>query len=177
MIKFLDLQKINAQYANEIKQAAQCVIDSGWYLTGIETEKFEKNYADYIGTKYCISCANGLDALYLILRAYIEMGVMQEGDEVIVPANTFIASVLAITENNMKPILVEPDLFTYQIDEYLIEQYITSKTKAIMIVHLYGQYSYTEKIGALCKKYNLKLMEYNAQAHGCFFIEQVIKNN
>ncbi len=169
MIKFLDLQKINAQYANEIKQAAQCVIDSGWYLTGIETEKFEKNYADYIGTKYCISCANGLDALYLILRAYIEMGVMQEGDEVIVPANTFIASVLAITENNLKPILVEPDLFTYQIDENLIEQHITSKTKTIMIVHLYGQCEKKKKIGALCKKYNLKLIEDNAQAAGCVY--------
>lgn len=176
MIKFLDLQQINAQYADEIKQAADSVIDSGWYLTGLETERFEKNYADFIGTKYCISCANGLDALFLILRAYIEMGVMQEGDEVIVPANTFIASVLAITENNLKPILVEPDLFTYQIDENLIEQHITSKTKAIMIVHLYGQCAYTEKIGALCKKYNLKLIEDNAQAHGCFFIEQGTKN-
>ena len=176
MIKFLDLQQINAQYADEIKQAADRVIDSGWYLTGLETERFEKNYADFIGTKYCISCANGLDALFLILRAYIEMGVMQEGDEVIVPANTFIASVLAITENNLKPVLVEPDLFTYQIDENLIEQHITSKTKAIMIVHLYGQCAYTDKIGALCEKYNLKLIEDNAQAHGCFFIEQGIKN-
>lgn len=176
MIKFLDLQQINAQYADEIKQAADRVIDSGWYLTGLETERFEKNYADFIGTKYCISCANGLDALFLILRAYIEMGVMQEGDEVIVPANTFIASVLAITENNLKPVLVEPDLFTYQIDENLIEQHITSKTKAIMIVHLYGQCAYTEKIGVLCEKYNLKLIEDNAQAHGCSFIETQTKS-
>ena len=176
MIKFLDLQKINAQYADEIKQATSRVIDKGWYLLGDETLHFEENYASFIGTKYCIGVANGLDALRLILKAYMEMGVMQEGDEVIVPANTFIASVLAITENNLKPVLVEPDLFTYQIDENLIEQHFTTKTKAIMIVHLYGQCAYTDKIGALCEKYNLKLIEDNAQAHGCFFIEQGIKN-
>lgn len=169
MIKFLDIQKINAQYAPEIKQATERVINSGWYLLGIENNDFERNYAQYIGTKYCIGCANGLDALIWILRAYIEMGIMSEGDEVIVPANTYIASILAITENNLKPIFVEPDIQTYQIDENLIEQHISPKTKAIMIVHLYGQCAYTEKIGELCKKYNLKLIEDNAQAHGCFY--------
>lgn len=172
MIKFLDLQKINNQYSDEIKQATQRVIDSGWYLLGNETKIFEKNYADYIGTDHCIGCANGLDALIWILRAYIEMGVMTEGDEVIVPANTYIASILAITENNLKPVLVEPNLVTYQIDDNLIEKHITPKTKAIMIVHLYGQCAYTQKIGQLCEKYNLKLIEDNAQAHGCYYIKQ-----
>lgn len=166
-IKFLDLQKVNAQYETEIKEAVHRVVDSGWYLQGKENECFEANYAQFIGTKHCIGVANGLDALIWILRAYIEMGVMQEGDEVIVPANTYIASILAITENNLKPVLVEPSLETYQIDDALIEQAITSRTKAIMMVHLYGQCAYTEKIGALCKKYNLKLIEDNAQAHGC----------
>lgn len=175
MIKFLDLQKINAQYECEIKEAVNRVINSGWYLQGKENEHFEANYAQYIGTNYCVGVANGLDALIWILRAYIEMGVIQEGDEVIVPANTYIASILAITENNLKPVLVEPNIDTYQIDESLIEQAITSKTKAIMIVHLYGQCAYTEKIGKLCKKYNLKLIEDNAQAHGCKYSEQVEK--
>ena len=169
MIKFLDLQKINAQYDVEIKEAVNRVIDSGWYLQGKENERFETNYASYIGSKYCIGVANGLDALIWILRAYIEMGVMQEGDEVIVPANTYIASLLAITENNLKPVLVEPDIHTYQIDASLIEQAITSRTKAIMIVHLYGQCAYTEKIGDICKKYNLKLIEDNAQAVGAVY--------
>jgi dTDP-4-amino-4,6-dideoxygalactose transaminase len=177
MIKFLDLQKINDQYSDEIKIASQRVINSGWYLLGRETEKFEKNYAKFIGTKHCVGCANGLDALIWILRAYIELGFMNEGDEVIVPANTYIASILAITENNLKPVLVEPDLQTYQIDENLIEQHITSKTKAIMIVHLYGQCAYTPKVAELCKKYNLKLIEDNAQAHGCYYVEQGTKNN
>ncbi|MDD3320472.1 MAG: DegT/DnrJ/EryC1/StrS family aminotransferase [Paludibacter sp.] len=167
MIKFLDLQKINAQYAEEIKQATNRVIDSGWYLLGNEVRTFETNYANYIGTKHCIGVANGLDALRLILKAYIEMGIMKEGDEVIVPANTYIASILAITDNRLVPVLVEPDINTYQIDENLIEQAITERTKAIMIVHLYGQCAYTEKIATICEKYKLKLVEDNAQAHGC----------
>lgn len=173
MVKFLDLQKINGQYADEIKQATSRVIDSGWYLLGNEVKKFETNYAKYIGTKHCIGVANGLDALRLILKAYLEMGVMQEGDEVIVPANTYIASILAITDNRLTPVLVEPDINTYQIDDKLIESAITSKTKAIMIVHLYGQCAYTQKIGVFCKKHNLKLIEDNAQAHGCKFQEQM----
>ena len=169
MIKFLDLQKITAKYADEIHEAVNRVVDSGWYLQGKENEKFEADYARYIGTKYAIGCANGLDALIWILRAYIEMGVMQPGDEVIVPANTYIASILAITENGLKPVLVEPSIETYQIDDNRIKEAITERTKAILIVHLYGQCAYTDKIGALCKKHNLKLVEDNAQAHGCKF--------
>jgi dTDP-4-amino-4,6-dideoxygalactose transaminase len=171
MIKFLDLQKINAQYADELKLATSRVIDSGWYLTGNEVQRFEKDYANYIGTDYCIGVANGLDALRLILRAYIEMGIMQDGDEVIVPANTYIASVLAITDNRLKPVFVEPNINTLQIDDSLIEAAISPKTKAIMIVHLYGQCAYTTKIADLCRKFNLKLIEDNAQAHGCKFNE------
>lgn len=176
MIKFLDLQKINAQYEDEIKTATNRVIDSGWYLLGNEVNTFENNYANYIGTKHCIGVANGLDALRLILKAYIEMGIMCEGDEVIVPANTYIASILAITDNRLVPVLVEPDINTYQIDDRLIEAVITPKTKAIMIVHLYGQCAYTERIGEICKIYNLKLIEDNAQAHGCCYLEPRIKN-
>lgn len=169
MVKFLDLQKITQKYSDEIHEAVGRVIDSGWYLQGKENEKFEMNYAQYIGTKYTIGCANGLDALIWILRAYIEMGVMQLGDEVIVPANTYIASILAITENGLKPVLIEPSIETYQIDDTKIEAAITERTKAVLIVHLYGQCAYTEKIGELCRKYNLKLVEDNAQAHGCKF--------
>ncbi len=172
MIEFLSLKKITAKYADEIHEATRRVIDSGWYLQGKDNERFEANYANYIGTKHAIGCANGLDALIWIFRAYIELGIMKEGDEVIVPANTYIASILAITENNLKAVLVEPNIDTYQIDDSLIENAITSRTKAIMIVHLYGQCAYTEKIGDLCKKYNLKLIEDNAQAHGCKFNEQ-----
>lgn len=169
MIKFLDLQKITEKYSDEIHQAVDRVVDSGWYLQGKENEKFEADYAQYTGTKYAIGCANGLDALIWIFRAYVEMGVMQPEDEVIVPANTYIASILAISENGLKPVLVEPSIETYQIDDSKIEAAITERTKAILIVHLYGQCAYTNKIGELCKKYNLKLVEDNAQAHGCKF--------
>lgn len=167
MIKFLDLQKVTQKYSGEIHEAINRVIDSGWYLQGKENEKFELDYANYIGTKYAVGCANGLDALIWIFRAYIEMGAMQPGDEVIVPANTYIASILAISENGLKPVLVEPSIETYQIDDNKIEEAITERTKAILIVHLYGQCAYTEKIRRLCKEYNLKLVEDNAQAHGC----------
>lgn len=156
-------------YSEEIHEAVSKVIDSGWYLYGEENRIFESNYAEYIGTDYCVGVANGLDALIWIYRAYIEMGLMSPGDEVVVPANTYIASILAITENGLKPVLVEPDINTYQIDDRLIEAAITPQTKSIMIVHLYGQCAYTKKIGELCKKYNLKLVEDNAQAHGCLF--------
>ena len=169
MINFLDLQKITAKYSDEIHAAVKRVIDSGWYLQGVENKEFEKNYADYIGSKHCVGVANGLDALRLILRAYIELGVMREGDEIIVPANTYIASILAISDNGLIPVLVEPSIETFQIDDTLIEASITSKTKGIMIVHLYGQCAFTERIGDICKKYNLKLIEDNAQAHGCKF--------
>ena len=168
-VPFLSLKDVTAKYADEIHEAVLRVVDSGWYLQGKENEQFEKHYAEYIGSKHCIGCANGLDALIWIFRAYIEMGVMQPGDEVIVPANTYIATILAITENNLVPVLVEPNPETLQIDDTLIEERITDKTKAICIVHLYGRLAYTEKIGELCKKYNLKLVEDNAQAHGCKF--------
>lgn len=169
MIKFLDLQKITQKYSDEIHEAVNRVVDSGWYLQGKENEKFEADYAQYTGTKHAIGCANGLDALIWIFRAYVEMGVMKPEDEVIVPANTYIASILAISENGLKPVLVEPSIETYQIDDSKIEAAITERTKAILIVHLYGQCAYTNKIGELCKKYNLKLVEDNAQAHGCKF--------
>jgi len=145
------------------------VIDSGWYLQGDENRRFEADYAEYIGTKHCVGCANGLDALILIFRAYIEMGVMQPGDEVIVPANTFIATILAITENGLRPVLVEPKFDTLEIDDSKIEEAITERTKAVCIVHLYGRCAYTDRIGAVCKRYGLKLVEDNAQAHGCGF--------
>lgn len=166
-IKFLDLKQVNAQYADELHEAVRRVVDSGWYLQGKENEQFERNFAEYIGTKHCVGCANGLDALIWIYRAYIELGVMQPGDEVIVPANTFIASILAITENGLKPVLVEPRLDTLEIDDSKIEAAITERTRSILLVHLYGRCAYTEKIGEICQKHGLKLVEDNAQAHGC----------
>ncbi len=167
MIPFLSLKDVTALHGAEINEAVSRVVNSGWYLQGEENKRFEENYSKFIGTKHCIGCANGLDALIWIFRAYIEMGVMKPGDEVIVPANTYIATILAITENGLKPVLVEPKLNTLEIDDDLIEAAITPKTKAICIVHLYGRNAYTDKIGALCEKYNLKLVEDNAQAHGC----------
>lgn len=169
MIKFLDLKNVTASHGYEINEAVNRVVNSGWYLQGKENEKFEKDFADYIGTDYCVGCANGLDALIWIFRSYIEMGVMNPGDEVIVPANTYIASILAISENGLVPVLVEPDINTYQIDPEKIEAAITPRTRAILIVHLYGQCAYTDKIGEFCRKYDLKLVEDNAQAHGCKF--------
>ena len=169
MIKYLDLKAVNSLYDEEIRSAVRRVLDSGWYLKGEATRRFEQHYAEYIGTRYCIGCGNGLDALTLIFRAYMEMGVMQRGDEVIVPANTYIASILAITECGLKPVLVEPSWETLQIDDTLIEQAITERTKAIMIVHLYGCCAYTDRIGEICREHGLKLIEDNAQAHGCTF--------
>lgn len=166
MIKFLDLQGINKQYSDEIKKITNEVIDSGWYLLGDKVKKFENNLAKFIGTEYAIGCANGLDALRLILRAYIEMGLMQDGDEVIVPANTYIASLLAITDNNLVPVLVEPNIVSYNLDIDKIEEAITSKTKAIMTVHLYGQVSFNKELKKIAVKNNLKIIEDNAQAIG-----------
>ena len=167
-VPFLSLHDVTAKYKDEIHEAALLrVIDSGWYLQGKENEAFERNYADYIGTKYCIGCANGLDALIWIYRAYIELGVMQPGDEVLVPANTYIASILAITENGLTPVLIEPNTDTLEIDDSRIEAAITSRTKSILLVHLYGRLAMTQKIADLCRKYDLKLVEDNAQAHGC----------
>lgn len=171
-VPFLSLHDVTAMHADEIREAALRVIDSGWYLQGRENELFEQHYAEYIGTKYCIGCANGLDALIWIWRAYIELGVMQPGDEVILPANTYIATHLGITENALIPVCVEPDPRTLEIDDSLIEAAITPRTKAICIVHLYGRCAMTERIAELCKKYNLKLVEDNAQAHGCRFRRQ-----
>ena len=168
-IPFLSLKDVTAKYADEIHEAVKRVVDSGWYLQGKENEQFEQHYAEYIGTKHCIGCANGLDALIWIFRAYIEMGVMQPGDEVIVPANTYIATILAITENGLVPVLVEPRKDTLQIDDSLIEERITERTKAICIVHLYGRCAMTDKIAELCERYQLRLIEDNAQAHGCKF--------
>ena len=166
-IPFLSLKDVTALHGAEINEAVNRVVNGGWYLQGKENEQFEADYSQFIGTKYCIGCANGLDALIWIFRAYIEKGVMKPGDEVIVPANTYIATILAITENGLMPVLCEPKANTLEIDDDLIEGLITPKTKAIAIVHLYGRNAYTDKIGALCKKYNLKLVEDNAQAHGC----------
>lgn len=169
MIKYLDLKQVNAPYEEEIRQAIDVVLGRGWYLKGEATRQFEEHYADYIGTRHCVGCANGLDALTLILRAYKEMGVMQEGDEIIVPANTYIASILSITENGLHPVLVEPDIRTLQIDDSRIEEAVTDRTRAVMIVHLYGRCAYTDRIGDICRRHHLRLIEDNAQAHGCLF--------
>ena len=166
-IPFLSLKEVTALHGAEIDAAVRRVVESGWYLQGQENARFEEHYAAFIGSKYCVGCANGLDALIWIFRAYIEMGVMQPGDEVIVPANTYIATILAITENGLKPVLVEPKLGTLEIDDDLIEERITERTRAVCIVHLYGRNAYTDKIGAICRAHNLKLIEDNAQAHGC----------
>jgi len=169
MIKFLDLQKVNAQHADELKRVAAEVIDSGWFLQGERVAAFEKQLSDYTGVRHAITCANGLDALRLILKAYIESGVMKEGDEVIVPANTFIASVLAITDNRLKPVLVEPDIRTYNLDISLIERAITPRTKVVIVVHLYGRVCWSQELENIAKKYNLKIIEDNAQAVGAYY--------
>lgn len=169
MIKFLDLQKINAQYEQELKNASNRVIDSGWYLMGKELETFERNYASYCGVEFCLGVANGLDALRLIFKAYLKLGLMQKGDEVIVPANTYIASVLAISDNGLIPVFVEPNEQTYNLDSTLIEQVVTPKTKAILTVHLYGQNSIDKQMLDICDKYNLKLVEDGAQSHGATY--------
>ena len=153
MIPFLDLKGVNAQYRAELIEACTKVIDSGWYIQGNEHSEFEKEFAEYCGTKYAIGVANGLDALILILRAYKEMGILQNGDEVIVPSNTYIASILAISENNLVPVLVEPNINTYLMDPSKIEEKITFKTKTIMPVHLYGQTCQMDKVNAIAKKY------------------------
>ena len=167
MIPFLELKQVTAAHAEEIHEAIRRVVDSGWYLQGSENARFEQEYADYIGTQYCVGVANGLDALNWIFRAYLEMGKLQPGDEIIVPANTFIATILAITDNGLKPILVEPDICTLEMDDSLIESHITPRTRAICIVHLYGRCAYSERIRQICDRHQLLLIEDNAQAHGC----------
>ena len=165
MINFLDLHKINERFRAEIDAKTKQILDSGWYIGGEQVAMFENNFAKYCGAKHCISCANGLDALKLIIKAY-GYGI---GDEIIVPANTFIASILAISENGCTPVFVEPDINTYNINPELIEEKITENTKAIMVVHLYGQAVQMEKIWELSKKYNLKIIEDSAQAHGALY--------
>ncbi|MBF6610449.1 MAG: DegT/DnrJ/EryC1/StrS family aminotransferase [Chryseobacterium sp.] len=168
-IKFLDLKKINLLHQQEIEERILEVYRSGWYLLGKQVEVFEKNLAGYIGAKHAIGVANGLDALRLIFKSYVELGVMQEGDEILVPANTYIASVLAITDNNLVPIFVEPDILTYNVNPDEIEKHLTHRTKGLMTVHLYGRVSYNEELKNLVEKFNLKLIEDNAQAIGASF--------
>lgn len=167
MIKFLDLHKVNAAHEPELSDAVNRVAKSGWYLQGEENAAFEREYAEFIGTKFAVGCGTGLDALKLILRAYMELGRLRPGDEVIVPANTYIASVIAISDNGLKPVLVEPDLKTLQIDSTQIEAALTERTRALMIVHLYGQCAFNAYIADICRRHGLLLIEDNAQAHGC----------
>ena len=176
-IKYLELKKITAMHGEEIREAVREVVDGGWYLQGTSNRKFEEQYAEYCHAEYCVGCANGLDALTLSLRSLIEMGEMSEGDEVIVPANTYIATILAITENQMKAVLVEPRMDTLQIDEQLIEEAITPRTKAIMLVNLYGKNAYTPLIGDICQKYHLRLIIDNAQGHGLINNQSSVINN
>jgi dTDP-4-amino-4,6-dideoxygalactose transaminase len=166
MVKFLDLQALNLKYQASLEGRILEVFRRGWFLLGGEVQNFENNLANYIGVNNVIGVANGLDALRLIFRAYIELGIMSEGDEVIVPAHTYIASLLAISENKLKPVLCEPELSSFNIDISLLERMITPKTKAIMLVHLYGRAGYSNQIAALAKKYNLRIIEDNAQAIG-----------
>ena len=166
MIPFLDLKNINAQYRDKLIQAATDVIDSGWYIQGTQVEDFEREFADYCGVKHCIGVANGLDALILTLRAWKELGKLKGGDEVIVPANTYIASILAITENHLIPVLVEPDVDSYNLCPKNTEAAITPKTKAILPVHLYGQLADMPAIMDIAKRHNLLVLEDSAQAHG-----------
>lgn len=168
MIPFLNLKKINDSFEPALSGAVKRVLDSGWYLLGNEVKAFELEYRQFVGTKHCIGVANGLDALRLILKAYMEMGQMKEGDEIIVPGNTYIASILAITDNRLVPILVEPDINNYNLDISLIEQQITDRTRAIMVVHLYGQACWSHDLEAIASRHNLKIIEDNAQAAGAF---------
>jgi dTDP-4-amino-4,6-dideoxygalactose transaminase len=170
MIPFLDLKSINNQYKAEILESFERVLDSGWYIQGCECKEFEREFAEYCGANYCIAVANGLDAITIILRTYIELGFMTYGDEVIVPANTFIASILAISQNNLTPVFIEPDLDNYLIDINEIEGKITSKTRAILPVHLYGQTCQMDLINKIAEQYNLKIIEDCAQSHGAYFM-------
>ncbi len=166
MISFLNLYEVNKKYNQELKQACSRVIDSGWYILGQELERFEKEFADYCGVHYCVGVANGLDALILTLRAWKELGLLSDGDEILVPSNTYIASILAISENNLVPVLVEPEPKTFNFDAKLLEAAISNKTRAILPVHLYGQSAPMKEIYNLGKKYNLLILEDCAQAHG-----------
>ena len=169
LIPFLDLKGVNAQYREELIRVVTQVIDSGWYIQGEQVNTFEREFADYCGTQHCVGVANGLDALSLILRAYKELGIINDGDEVIVPSNTYIASILAISENGLTPVLVEPDQNTFLIDPKKIVEKLTPKTKAILPVHLYGQSCEMGEIKYIAEQYNLKVIEDSAQSHGAYF--------
>lgn len=170
-IKYLSLKDLNAPYEKDIQHAISEVVSSGWYLQGKRIHDFEEHYAAYIGTRHCISCGNGLDALKLMLQGEMILGRMQPGDEVLVAANTYIATILAITSVGLTPILIEPTIDTLQMDDSLIESHITGKTRALLTVHLYGKCSVTPNMIAICKKHHLLLFEDNAQAHGCIYSE------
>ena len=176
MIKFLDIQKLNLLHQKEIESALLNTFRSGWYILGKEVEKFEKNFARYCGVKHCIGVGNGLDALIMILKGYKELGIIKDGDEVIVPSNTYIATILSVSNNNLKPILVEPDINSYNIDARQIEKEITAKTKAIIPVHLYGQVAEMDKIIKIANKYKLKVIEDSAQAHGAVYDKRLTGN-
>ena len=170
-IPYLDLKAVTALHGDEIQQAVAEVVGGGWYLQGEAVQRFERHYADYIGTQCCVGVANGLDALTLTLRAYMELGRIGKGDEVLVPANTFIATVLAITENRLKPVFVDVDADTLDLDLEQLEKAVTSRTKALMLVHLYGRCTYNEAIKTLCDQHGILLIEDNAQAHGCTYLQ------
>ena len=170
-IKYLSLKDLNAPYEQDIQHAISEVVSSGWYLQGKRIHDFEQHYAAYIGTRHCISCGNGLDALKLMLQGEMILGRMQPGDEVLVAANTYIATILAITSVGLTPILIEPSKDTLQMDDSLIESHITGKTRALLTVHLYGKCSVTPNMMDICKKHHLLLFEDNAQAHGCIYRE------
>ena len=169
-IPYLDLKAVTALHGEEIQKAVAEVVGGGWYLQGAAVQQFEQHYAAYIGTRHCVGVANGLDALTLTLRAYKEMGRIGEGDEVLVPANTFIATVLAITENGLTPVFIDVDADTLDLNLDQLQQSLTSKTKALMLVHLYGRCTYNESIRAFCQANGLLLIEDNAQAHGCAYL-------
>ena len=169
MIPFLNLKKNNEKYREELIDAFTCVIDSGRYILGEEVRAFEWEFGTYCGVKHAIGTGNGLDAITLIIRAYKELGIFKEGDEILVPANTYIATILSITENRLKPVLVEPDIRTYNLDATLLEKKVTSKTKAILTVHLYGKIGYSDEMGAIAKKHGLMIIEDSAQAHGAIY--------
>lgn len=169
MIKFLDLQTVTQKYHDEIHEAVKRAVDSGWYLLGKETQQFEKHYAQYIGTQHCVGCANGLDALLLMFKALLLQGRLKEGDEILVPANTFIATIHAITQNGLRPVFVDAREDNGQINDALLTAALTPHTRALLIVHLYGQCAITQKIEAFCKEHNLLLLEDNAQAHGSLY--------
>lgn len=166
-VPYLSLKRVTAMHLAEMENAMKRVVESGWFLKGEATRYFEECYASYIGTDFCVGCGNGLDALILIFRAYKELGLLKDGDEIIVPANTYIASILAITENGLKPVLVEPRLDSLELNDNLLEQAFTERTRAVLLVHLYGRCAMTDKVETFCRKHQVLLVEDNAQAHGC----------